>query len=744
MIAGQQTIAAPELMSGEARDVGQVLHGWTRTLKRHRTFLIVVTVLGAVLFYGIASIVPPRYRAHAVVSVTHDGNTAIDPKDGQAPPIPDLAETETLTQMFYSPALGERVIDEQGLRNDPEFSGREDGLMRAVSTASDWIGSRIGALTGEPVAPANAAAGGDPVLRSFFEHLHVSAIDRSFAITVEFRADSARKATDIANAVARTFVQMQTETKRQRASDTTAWLDQWLADAKSRVATAEEAVEDYRNQAGLTSVKNEPLASSQLGDLSNQLVTARVARMEAEAQLEQLNRAEKSKSIDSLPDILNSQLIQTLRAKETDLLGKQADLAGQYGPKYPAVMNVTHQLADVRDKIQVEIGKIAESLRDKVAIAKLREDQLSQTVTAAEQKSGVLSKDAIHLRELQSEADAGRTLYDNVLSRAVEMRLNEERATANSEVAASAIQPNAPYFPKKLPASLVGALGFCLLGVAGVQLREKMERGFNSSDEVQRATGRPLIALVPLIPEIGDNRTTPDRYRDPFFREALSGMHTSLLMQRGSNNLLLVTSSVPGEGKTFLATSMALQMARSGRRCLLLDCDFRLPRAHSALGLEGEVGLLQLLKGEAEAQSLIQKHSSGLHFIASGASAIENGSPSEDLAEVLPVLLASPSMRSILSALAEQYDVLVVDSPPVLGTSDARILAALAGRVIYVVRWRDTARETVLSGLQRIAEAAATPISLALSQIDPKVYADGNGSDADLYARKYRRYLERV
>jgi polysaccharide biosynthesis transport protein len=758
MSGGQEMSAmskGPEAfeVDGQHSDAAEILHGWARLLRRYFLFLLFVTFGGAVLFYAAAALIVPRYKADAVLVIGGEEEKATNIGDAKATTLyPELPEIEARSQMLQSPDLALHVIDQLGLRNDEEFNRPTAGWIKRIASAST-MAVRALAWWSRPVSDAAAPPSGpqpidDPVVRQFLDQLRVSPLERSFAISVEFSAENPYRAAQVANVVAETFIGAQLEARRQMAKEAASWLTRWVGELKTKLTSAERAVEEYREQAGITRTKDKTVPDQQLSDLNSQLVGARVDRMRLEAQLEHLTRSTED-GVQASSEVLSSQLIQTLRAEESALMHRAAELSSHFGPRYPAIIAVDAAIGNVRVKIRNEVSRLAEGLRKQAEIARSREQQLEESVREAEHRSGILDKASVRLHQLEQEAEAVRSLYGASLSRIVELRLQQESASSDVRIAAKAVVPEAPYFPKKAPAVAVGAIGFFLLGIGFVNLREKMARGFVSSDQIHRITGLPVIAMLPRV----CGRTTRgtdlmlERHGDRFFREGLSNLYAAMPISGGArrvNNIVLVTSSVPGEGKSFLSTALATRLAQSGHRCLLIDCDLRLPTTHSALRLRGDHGLLQYLTNDTPSYLPIQAHASGLDLIASGTAAPELDIDGEGLPERLPALLKSPKLQTLLRTMSEQYDVVIIDSPPVLGTCDARVLAGFASWILYVVRWRETARNTVISGLQKMIGASSAEIGVVLSQVDAQRYAAGDSLDAEIYARQYRRYLKQA
>jgi capsular exopolysaccharide synthesis family protein len=741
-----------------------------RFLKSHRTFLFLFTIAGTVLGYAALSLVTPQYRGRAVLT--------IDAPNAQFLAVPSMTRdatlelplVETQAQMLRSPELASRVIDQLGLRKDEELnpsaavrSAQDAKGIRAVffrvagqghqlaAAVGGWLTStkrRLGLEAEDPKPPfafesLAQSPNDDPVVRRFLDRQKVATIDKSNAFTVEYSSKNPYVAAEVANAMARAFIASEIEQKRLRAVEASASLTPWLADLKARVLRAEHAAAEFRADAGLTKVNEATLPEHQLADVNKQLISARADRLQAEARLQQLKRSTVD-STQASPDVLRSPLIQALRQQESEIMRRLAELSTVYGDKHPAVRNVRSELANVRKKINEEINRIGASLQDELATARGREELLDSNLQKLEQRTTKLNGAAVRLNELEREADALRSVYKQILPRVTEIQLQAQHETSNVRLAAASVVPTSPYFPKKRPAMMAVTLGSFLAALGIALVRERIFRGFSFTDEVQHATGLPVIALLPTVS--GRRLAAPEVVAagkaDPFFREALRSVQTALLLtSQDTAKTVLVTSSVSGEGKSSLSAALATQMARAGRRCLLIDCDLRMPTAHKILGLRDDAGLLQYLAGQISRDELVQVHRTGLHFIASGASAFH--ASDEERSDSPPDLLTSYGFRGLLRSLSVQYDVVVIDSPPALALSDVEILASLADRIIYAVRWRKTGRDTVMAALQRTAGATQARAAIVLTQVDTKWYASSASTDGELYSRKHRHYLQR-
>jgi capsular exopolysaccharide synthesis family protein len=282
-----------------------------------------------------------------------------------------------------------------------------------------------------------------------------------------------------------------------------------------------------------------------------------------------------------------------------------------------------------------------------------------------------------------------------------------------------------------------------------VLLIENWYLGFRSKEELEGQTGIRVLGIVPVLRGIRPVkkllRRRPQAKSDPSFHEGIRRVSTAITMlrPRDPTRVLLVTSSVPDEGKSLLSVAIGLQVARSGKKCVLVDCDFRRSRMHSVLGLKDRKGLTELLCGSATLSDVVRRDKeSGLHVITAGIIGTRNMRASEarDARDILPTLLGSARMKALIDGLASQYDLVIMDCPPVMVVSEAPILSRLADSTIFVVRWENTRRNVALDALGQLVDAGADVAGIVLSRVNTKKYSKYSFADSELYSTAYQKY----
>ncbi len=398
-----------------------------------------------------------------------------------------------------------------------------------------------------------------------------------------------------------------------------------------------------------------------------------------------------------------------VRGRETSLLTEQISELGT------EVMRAGEAVAVARGRLAA-VGGInpnALGLRQGVAAAEAQERRLSANLDALRQQSSVGTESEIELRALQQEADADRALYDRLLARAKETQIQSGLQQPDAKLVSRAERPPEPSFPRPaliLPAVFVASVLFAVLLVL---MLEGMDGGFSTAAELEAALGLPAIGAVPMLRRREARRRPPERLilDSPHcaFSEAIRSLHTSLMLRGvgGTPKVVLVASALPGEGKTALALSLARMMASCGRRVALVDCDLRRPGLHKAFRCPRGPGLVELLSGGATLGEVLRADP------LSPASLV----PAGRAGNTAPDLFASPAMSALLDTLSQEYDLVVLDSAPVLAVSDGRHLCRLADQTVFVVRWRDTRCETVAEALRQTVSPGGRIAGLVLSMV---------------------------
>ncbi|HEY4344549.1 MAG TPA: polysaccharide biosynthesis tyrosine autokinase [Parvibaculum sp.] len=685
----------------------------------------------------------PRYTAETLILLDQQKKLVVDAEAVMSGLTGDSATVDSQVEILRSRSIARRVVETLDLVNDPEFNAalRAPSPLRWADPRF-WLSSLFKTQE-EPDADALREAAINGTVNALVAQTDVSRSGLTYILSLKFTSEDRAKAMRIANALADTYVVDQLEAKFNATKQANEWLASRLTTLRAQVQSSERAAELYRTQKGLenTGADGTTINEQQLSELNAQLILARTNLAEKQAKYARARQILGSGgSIESVADVLQSQTISTLRGQEAELARQQADLSSKYGPRHPAILNIDAQRKDIQQQIEREVQRIVGSIQNEASIARSRVDSLESSLQDLKGTATSNNQDLIQLRELEREATANKTVYEAFLNRFKETSQQSDLQTADSRVISQATRPGGSSYPKTNLVVTIAFLFSATLGVAVALLLERLDNGMRTGADIEEALGLAHLVSLPEIPEergADGKKVMPQDYliAKPLsaYSEALRSLRSALALSNVDNppKLILFTSALPSEGKTTTAVSFARGAAQAGLRVLLLDCDLRHPSIHKALGAPApKAGLVELLAGNvALGDVLSTDEPSSLHYLPIAA-----GSANP------PDVLASGQMQRLLADLRGAYDLVVIDSAPVLPVSDSRVLSRLVDKTVFVVRWADTPRDAAINGIKELRNYGADLAGAALSIVDTTQQAKYGYGDGGYYYRRYSRY----
>lgn len=684
---------------------------------------IVLTLLGTVLTFSMT----PKYTASAELLLDVPKTTVTNVTDtrsaGGGSQVNDAATIRSEVEVISNPTLLKRVISDLGLLTNPHFRpilGVKKRIKHYVAevlpaTATNFL------FPGEDLSELSFDERKQPTMAEALQRLQADLSiyndqGRSYMIRVSYTSDDPELAARIVNALTLQYVASQLEAKYQKIEAINHWLEVKIADLKRLVGSSEDAVQAYRRANNLLSIPmggmptGGSVASQQLSDLNTQLALAQADAAQKHGALRQYQSTLKE-GIDratKLPEVMASQTISALKVQETDANRRLADLESQFGDKYPAVIRARQERAAVEARIGAEIQKITGTMATEAQAADLRVERLRAELAKSAANVQQNNQADVKLQELQREAQANRMLYEAMLNRYKETSVSQDIQQPDATVIAKADVPTRPSFPSKSLFIFMAALASPCLGVGLALLAERLDNSFRTGAEIEEHTGVNGIGMLPKV-----FRTARDELiRNPYspFSESIRTIRSAINLPNMEQppRIILVTSAAPDEGKSTTALALARASAQAGVSTLLLDCDWRRPSLHTILGMRNDVSLLDMFQGKATVEDLIQTDSAtGVSFIA-GRQEVHN--PND--------LLGGRDMRIFLNRALTRYDLIVLDSPPVMAASDAVILSRLVDATLFVVRWGRTRRQVVINGIRMLQKAEAKFAGAVISRVD--------------------------
>jgi len=704
-------------------------------LKRQWKLIAAVTLgLGMASAAGVLML-PNWYMAEAVLLVDPQASKigAVDVAAGQNPLDPGKVRSEV--ELATDGGVVADVIKKLDLTTDPEF--RAFTVPPARSPWASYFSSLgLAAIQAEETA--------DPVQKlskMLLKHAGVHNDGRSYIIRLSFEWTDPEKAVRIANTWSDVYLQRQLAVKFEMATKTEAWLRERTAELQKTAAESERAVQEYRDAHQLLEVKGATIGQQQLNELNTQLVLAGADRAQKEAIVAQA----RQNSLESTSPVLNSALIQRLREQEADISRRLSELRVNFGEEHPAVKRARGERDDVERKIHGEIAKVAMSAETDAASARGREAEIKRQLDKI--RVGAIESDGaqVRLKQLEREAQANRALLAQFMLQLKEATAREGLERPEVRLVSAAVRPEGPSFPNRALLIALGFLGSASIGTVAGFGRERFSLRFADPASLRLATEMPLLGMIPEVrlrrgmrladyvlcwprSELGEAVRT---IRTRLYVALAAGLQSETALR---GRVVLITSSVSDEGKTTLAVALARSAARGGKRVLLVDADLRRAAVGRALGgdLEaddsveignGGAGLDLVKSQEGEWRGEERFHGEGEGFDAlvsvdrvSGLHYAVPACPGEDPQEVL----GSCAMRDFIERARSIYELVIIDSPPVLVVSDAVVLSGLADGILYVMRWERTPRAAVMGAVRVLRDAGGVFVGMVMSRVDTK------------------------
>ena len=583
------------------------------------------------------------------------------------------------------------------------------------------------------------------VVGQFLGRLEVKREGKSHVIAVIYRSGDPEKAARIANRLAERYMAGQLSRKDAAMRRQSGWFDGQLQALKGELDGAEAALARFRADGEAQHDATYGADPGEIAGLNAQLVAAVVARAGKAATLGRLRQQVENGDLSAaLGELGSSALLDNLMALKAELLRREAELTGQYGERHPKIQDIRAEQDKLDGRIRQERKALLRQFEGEVARARAGERALAEQL--AEQKGKALQReaDAQRTHDLEREVDLKRRLYESYLARASSEGVAIGELEPDARVISEAVAPSVPSFPKpRLMLSLALTGGF-LVGLAAMYVAETGERGLRSARDVSEVLGLPTLALVPRLEPARRGAIAPQDYviERPRSRyaEALREVLTGLLLRRAAETpseprgrVVLVTSALPGEGKSTLTLSLARIAAAEGMRVMVIDADLRKPVLHDLVGLKQGAGLVEVLRREVPLADVIAQDPRLPLKLLPGSRRLMQ--PTR--------LLAQDGFGALLTALRPSFDLILVDSAPLVAVVDAKLLAKLADTVLFVVRYGATRRDFCELSLRGLRESGAVVAGAVLSQVDLRRHARSGAGDAGFaYARLGEYYAD--
>lgn len=711
-----------KLLESDTLDLAQ----YWQTIKRYFWRILSLAVLITILVALIVMSITPQYSATATLLIESDQAKVLSIEEVYGIDSSRKEYFQTQYEILKSRQIAEKVVEKLKLYEhptfDPEYESNQSGFIASsVDSIKELIIESLPFLPQKDVVELTE----EQMLQrrigyaifKFTKSLQITPITNTQVVKITYEHEDPRFAAVIANTVGDVYIENYLEAKLDMTAKATTWLNESLQGLRTKLDTAEKKLSDFYEREQLVNIDGVVgLASDELQQLSDLLLDAQSSLKRNETIYQQVNTANVDiATLASLPEVLNHPSIQNVKRAELSAESRVSELSKVYGPKHPKMIAANAELDSVRNSLTNQIRVLVNGINTEYrnALAKVRE--LEEDVAAAKQEYRKLSNLENQRESLQREVDINQQLYNSFFTRLKETAELGGFESANARILDEAVPPGAPSKPKKgliIGAAFVVSFGF---GIFLALALEALNSGIRSVDDVERKLGQRMLGIIPWQPH-RKQKNLPLRHffdtKHHMFSESVRTLRTSLQLLNLDKpaKTILVTSSVPKEGKSTVSINLAFAMGQLNK-VLLIDTDLRRPTLSKQFGFPGfQPGLANLVAGTHNIEEcIVTDEYSDIDLICAGT---VPPNPQE--------LLASEKFRKLIDSLKDKYDHIILDSAPTQAVSDAIIVSKVCDSVVYVVKSDSTSDKIINNGLSRFMQIGHRVDGVVLNQVDLK------------------------
>ncbi|MBX8471336.1 MULTISPECIES: GNVR domain-containing protein [unclassified Pseudomonas] len=725
----------------EDKDTLDLLNLW-RVIWRAKWSIGWLVLLSCALAAAVVSSITPQYI----------GSTTLLFND-KTPPLMSFQQVkdsggnatdylQTQQALLQSRDLAERAVKKLGLTTHPVTDPRQQPKpwfaprqWLANLDLDQWIPG-LGRFLPPKKEELTEAEVFNQVTQNLMLHTSVKFVGKSQLLEIEVELPDPVLAAAAANALAQGFTDSQLDTSEKSSQTTTAWMNTRLIKLRDNLRAAEKKLQGYREEQGLVDVGGvATISANELEMTGNRMVDARRNRAEAESEYRQakaLGNGDLSR-LSSVPAVLSNPLVQKFQADRAVAQAKVDELAGRYGPKHPSLISAQTELRTATTSLQLQVQQVVAGIERQYQLATASEASLRQSFNSNKAQIQDIARKEFQLREFQREVDSTRALYETFVTRLKETTATADMDSTKVRIVDPAIVPVDASKPRKTLIVAIVGLVAAVIGVGLALLFESLSNTFKTDETVESVLNVPLLSVVPLVIK-KSRRQLARLFEDndnPRFSETIRNLRTWLMLQSSEkpSQVVLVTSTVAGEGKSTIATNLASSLTPL-ERVLLIDADMRQPTLSLNFDFPPDSpGLANVIAGTARLEDCIVSVGN-LDMLPAGKVlppsldmfvAPRLPSPGDPLNPVQPPpqdLLSSPRMARMLEALRSRYRHIIIDSPPAEMISDALLLARHSDAVIYVVKADSTSISQVQRGIAMLQQSHVPVFGTVLNQVD--------------------------
>lgn len=744
------------------------LQHYLRTLRKHKWPIVLFTALitGLAAYYAYTA--TPVYSSTATLLIEQQRANVVSLEELYGVDTENTDYYQTQFEILKSRTLAIRVIDSLDMWQDDELFTPSDTVVtdtgstnRAAtsvnSTGSDGLvadDALSTALSGGFVDPQNrglivpespsaqglTARQKEGVVNGYMKRLGVTPVRNTKLVKLTYQSTSPNKAALVANTIGEKYIESYLDAKLELTTKASTWLQERLQVLRATLDESEQRLIDFKQENGLVDVDGSVgrLNETQLLLLTTELSQARSELSDAEDLL--LDVQASSGNPELLKSVTTVQADPLVRQVQQELGQAQRnldELRNRYGERHPRVVDATSQISTLNLTLEGYIQRVTESVNKDVQLLRQRVASIEAQLNTGKQEIQLLGTKKFTLDALEREAATNRDIYDTFFSRMSEARSADGLETANARVSDYAVPANNPIKPKKQLIIALAGLASLVLSMLMAFLYEQMDDTIKGVHDIEGKVGVSLMGVMPLIKsgllkrekrlplnptEIEDKKGT--------FMESVNTIRTALFLesQERKTQVIMVTSSIPGEGKSTTSINLAYSFGQM-EKVLLIDCDMRRPTVAAAAGLPLDTpGLSNLITRSHPASACVQRGVFG-----GAIDVITSGPMPENPLEIL----SSERLKTMIEQLRGYYDRIIIDSAPTQAVSDALVLSKVCDSVVYAIKSHSTSISLVKRGIQRLRQVDANIAGTVMTQVDMAKLVSYGG---DYYYQGYYDY----
>ncbi len=704
------------------------------SLFRRKGFILLAMIVGGLIAYHVAKAIPPWYTATGLLVVDTlqsnipeleavQSNRTVEPWGGRS-------EARVLT----SPQMIDLLVKEMDLVRDPDFNEtlRPTGLQTfaEASWVPDPVANWVAGLGGPLQARYDREIEREIAL-AVSEALNAFSEERSYAIELAFSGRSADKSARLVNTLMELYIARQIDEKRSATQQSSEGLKLKLAELQEELAVAQARVREEEGNASLLNTPEGTIISRDLADLVRQRRTLRAERDQLAADLAQLVGAIAGGALTALDARLVTPRLEGLWQDEAGARRRLSEASLDLGARHPRRIALQRELQSTQEQIRSEAGGIAKSLEQRIASLDNQDRQLRRQIEAGQGNAAEVAKERTRLAQLQDEVTVKQELYTQYrgfYEQTLSTLTNIDLHGADVRIASVAVPPIKPSSPGAGLLTVVGMFAGFMVAAGSIVGRRYLSSGVETLEQLSQVTGLPGIGAIPSVASWMKPKQNLASYVAEFpnsgITETLRGilLRLNLSAVEDPKKVILVTSSEPAEGKTSFCIALGRTAAQDGLRCLVIDCDFRRPSFTTQTQLQPDASLNDFLSGALDwgQDAVVKDPVTGMDMLMAKATHSE-----------MREFVSSTRLRVLIAEAREHYDLVIVDSPPVLRVPDAINLADTSDAIVFLTAWRVTRVKMVQEALNRLSVAGRPIAGVVLSRVRgtiPEEYVYGGYS----------------